>query len=77
LFLFSILGTTGNNWEQIAIDCPFYSERSFTFRFRRRVRVNICGHLYRGMPEELLRQFQVAGLLVNNARSRMPECMKA
>jgi hypothetical protein len=52
----------GNNWEQVAIDCPFWSDCSVAFRFRRSVRVDVCGHLDCGVPEEPLRQLQVSGL---------------
>ena len=43
--------------------------RGVAFRFRRSVGVDVCGHLDRGAPEELLRQLQVSRLLVNDTRS--------
>ena len=53
-------------------------ERARRFDLRRlSVRINISRRAQVGVPEQLLYEFQVAGLLVDNRRGRVPERMEA
>jgi hypothetical protein len=65
-----------NNYEQIAINRPFYGECGFPFCFRRCMGVSVRRHVDRRVAQKLLCEFQIAGLRVYEARSRVSEGMK-
>ena len=67
----------GNNWEQFAPNRPFNGERGLALCFRRWVRIDLCGHINCGMPQQLPSKLQIPCLIIQNTCCRVSERVKA
>ena len=66
-----------NSLEQIAKDRLFYGESAGSFCFIGRVCVDVRSSAQIGVPQQLLSEFEVSGLRVDDAGGRVTECVEA